>query len=117
MKFLIDAQLTRRLARHFIDAGYDAVHTLDLPAGNRTKDAEIILLAEHENRIVITKDADFVDSFIISRKPSKLLLISTGNMSNAEFESLLIPRLAEIAETFNTHAFLELTRAALIVHE
>jgi predicted nuclease of predicted toxin-antitoxin system len=38
MKFLIDAQLPRRLATHLIQAGLEAIHTLELPEGNRTTD-------------------------------------------------------------------------------
>lgn len=41
MKFLIDAQLPRRLARRLEAAEHDAIHTLDLPAGNRTTDAVV----------------------------------------------------------------------------
>ena len=55
MKFLIDAQLPRRLARRLGSVGHDAVHTLDLPAGNRTSDAEIIRLANLDERVVVTK--------------------------------------------------------------
>jgi len=40
MKFLVDAQLPRRLAYRLQDAGHDAVHTLDLPLANRTPDGE-----------------------------------------------------------------------------
>jgi hypothetical protein len=32
MKFIVDAQLPRRLARQLADAGHDAVHCLELPA-------------------------------------------------------------------------------------
>lgn len=78
MKFLVDAQLPRRIARRLGELGYDAVHTLELPAANRTPDAEITATAETENRIVVTKDADFVHSFVLYRRPPKLLLISTG---------------------------------------
>jgi predicted nuclease of predicted toxin-antitoxin system len=46
MKFLIDAQLPRRLAHQLSSAGYDAIHTLDLPNGNRTSDADIIGIAD-----------------------------------------------------------------------
>lgn len=46
--------------------------------------------AKAENRVVITKDADFVNSFTLSRKPYKLLLISTGNISNAELDALFV---------------------------
>ncbi len=31
MKFIIDAQLPRRLAHFLQNLGYDAIHTLDLP--------------------------------------------------------------------------------------
>lgn len=53
MKFLIDAQLPRRLARKLREAGYDALHTLDLPKGNETSDEEINRLSEKENHIVV----------------------------------------------------------------
>jgi len=35
MKFLVDAQLPRRLARWLQASGHDAIHTRDLPEGNR----------------------------------------------------------------------------------
>ena len=44
------------------DAGHDALHTLDLPKRNRTTDAEIHEISAREHRVVITKDADFVNS-------------------------------------------------------
>jgi predicted nuclease of predicted toxin-antitoxin system len=40
MKFVVDAQLPRRLARELAEFGHDAVHTLDLPAGNHTPDGD-----------------------------------------------------------------------------
>ena len=41
MRFLVDAQLPRRLAYWLNERGHDVRHTLDLPAGNRTSDAVI----------------------------------------------------------------------------
>src|SRR5687768_13896443 len=78
MKFLVDAQLPRRLVSRFRESGHDALHTLDLSNGNRTTDTEINDLSEREQRVVVTKDADFVNSFHLTGKPYKLLLISTG---------------------------------------
>jgi predicted nuclease of predicted toxin-antitoxin system len=63
MKFIVDAQLPRRLARDLTAAGHDVIHTLDLPLQNRTSDSEIVALASKESRIVITKDSDFVATF------------------------------------------------------
>ncbi|MBT8421048.1 MAG: DUF5615 family PIN-like protein, partial [Gammaproteobacteria bacterium] len=34
MKFLVDAQLPRRLASWFSTQGFDAIHTLDMPKAN-----------------------------------------------------------------------------------
>lgn len=39
MRFLIDAQLPRRLARWLAALGHDAVHTLDLPNGSHLREA------------------------------------------------------------------------------
>jgi predicted nuclease of predicted toxin-antitoxin system len=115
VKFLVDAQLPRRAAGWLIVAGSDAVHTLDLPDGNRTTDQQIVELAEREQRVVVTKDADFVDSHILAGRPAKLLLISTGNISNRELESLLVPLIPDIVREFETHSFLELGRVGLLV--
>lgn len=117
MKFLVDAQLPRKLAYILQQEGYDAIHTLDLPQQNRTKDSAIISIADAEQRIVITKDADFVDSFILTRRPNKLLVVSTGNISNQALESLFLSALPQIAEAFKLHSYVELSRTAIITHQ
>ncbi len=66
MKFLVDAQLPRRFCTWLTEAGHDAIHTLDLPHGNRTSDAEVIEIAEREKRVVVTKDDDFVQSYLVT---------------------------------------------------
>ena len=85
MKFLIDAQLPRRLVHRLREAGFEAIHTLDLPLGNRTPDTDINDLSIREHYVVVTKDADFVNSFHLQHKPHKLLLVSTGNIGNANW--------------------------------
>lgn len=116
MNFLVDAHLPRRLAFRLREAGHDAVHTLDLPNKNRTTDNEINDISEQEQRVVITKDANFVDSFLITHKPYKLLLISTGNITNTELESLFVPAIPRIVTAFVSHNYVELSRTALIIH-
>jgi predicted nuclease of predicted toxin-antitoxin system len=78
MIFLVDAQLPRRLVTLLRQAGYDALHTLDLPLGNRTTDTIINELSINEQRVVVTKDSDFVDSLVLRGQPWKLLLVSTA---------------------------------------
>ena len=114
MKFIVDAHLPRRVAAWFISAGHDALHTLDLPAGNRSTDEEILVVADKEDRIVVTKDSDFVDSHLLTNRPAKLLLVSTGNISNQELERLFVPEIPAIVSEFRSHSFLEVDRAGLI---
>ena len=116
MRFLVDAQLPKRLARWLTEAGHDAVHTLDLPLGNRTPDAEIVSIAMREKRVVVTKDDDFVRSFLLSGEPSSLLLIATGNISNLELEKIMRANISRIETALATHHFIELQRDALVVH-
>jgi predicted nuclease of predicted toxin-antitoxin system len=69
VKSIVDAQLPRRLARELSTLGADAVHTLDLPAANRTPDGEVRRVAEAGGRVVVGIDGDFVGSFLLHRAP------------------------------------------------
>jgi predicted nuclease of predicted toxin-antitoxin system len=117
VNFLVDAQLPRRAAAWFSAAGCDALHTLDLPRGNRTTDAEIIEVADREQLVVVTKDSDFVDTHTLLGRPAKLLLVTTGNLSNAELERLMVPLIPLIVSEFHTHCFLEIGRAGVIIRD
>lgn len=116
MKFLVDAQLPRRFANWLNEAGHDALHTFDLPRKNLTTDSEVIARAKRDVRIVVSKDADFVQTFLLTGEPS-LLLISTGNINNTELEKLLRSNLSGIDAAFASSSFVEITRDALVVHE
>jgi predicted nuclease of predicted toxin-antitoxin system len=78
MNFLVDAQLPRRMVAWLTATGCDAIHTLDLPGANRTTDEQINDVADREQRVVITKDADFVDSHLLRGRPAKLLQYRPG---------------------------------------
>jgi predicted nuclease of predicted toxin-antitoxin system len=108
MKFIIDAQLPRRIAYTLRSAGHDALHTLDLPRQNTTPDAEILTIAEQDQRIVVTKDADFVETFVLSRRPPKLVIIATGNIRNAELESIIVAALPALVTALETNNYLKL---------
>lgn len=82
MKFLVDAQLPRSLVKRLNEQGHAAIHTLDLPLGNRTLDAVINELSITEQYIIITKDADFVISFVMYNQ----ILIKT--MSELQYQEI-----------------------------
>ena len=117
MNWLIDAQLPRRLSDRLRELGHDAIHTLDLPNGNRTKDNEINIKAAESNRIVISKDRDFVDSHMVTGMPKRLLWITVGNISNNDLLVLLESFLPEIETVFAQSKCVELTSTGLVNHQ
>jgi len=70
----------------------------------------------NEQRVVATKDSDFVDTFVLRGKPWKLLLVSTGNIRNDELETLLLANVEKITEGFGIFDFIEVNRANVIFH-
>ncbi|MFC6221907.1 DUF5615 family PIN-like protein [Hymenobacter artigasi] len=117
LRFLVDAQLPKRLADFLaFHTGCDCLHTLDLPAANQTQDGSITRLSMAEQRIVITKDADFVNSFLLHGQPYKLLLVSTGNISTNDLLALFQEFLPQLMKLFARHSYLELSRTLLVTH-
>lgn len=107
----LDVSLTQLCA-----AGFETLHALDLPQGNRTTDQALITFSLTEHRVVVTKDSDFVESFLVKHEPWKLLLVSTGNIGNTELLRLFELNIDQIAESFKTFDFIELNRASMVCH-
>ena len=116
MKWLIDAQLPRRLAIRLTELGHDAVHTLDLPRGNRSTDNDLCRIADADSRILVSKDRDFLDSFYINGSPSYLLWVTVGNVANAELLKLFESMLPDLHQAFADSKCVEMTLKELIVH-
>lgn len=116
MNFLVDAQLPYRLVDLLRRSGLDTVHALDLTLGNRTPDGVINELSVTQQRVVVTKDTDFVDSFVLAGVPWKLLLVTTGNIRNSELEAILQANLTRIVDGFDQSSFIEINRTSLIFH-
>jgi predicted nuclease of predicted toxin-antitoxin system len=110
MKFLIDAQLPPSLKQLFISKGFDCIHTLDLEDKNYTPDNIINAISVAQQRIVITKDVDFLDSFIIKKQPFKLILVKLGNSSRKELLDFFSNKFDEIIEKNTLEEILLLTR-------
>lgn len=90
MRILLNAQLPQSLVRPLEALGCDVLHTLDLPAGNRRSDQLISTITDRDQRVVFSKDADFVRSHLLRGTPARLLL-------------------------FESHVLIELSRMALVV--
>ncbi|MFK7845089.1 MAG: DUF5615 family PIN-like protein [Rhodothermales bacterium] len=87
-----------------------------MDVGNRTTDSQLNRISVEQERVLVTKDTDFVDSLIIQKVPYKLLLISTGNIKNLELEALLFDSLEIIVRGFESHLFIEIDRTNLRFH-
>lgn len=117
MKFIVDAQLPELLKNWLNEQGHDVLHTNDLPERERTPDIEIIELAEEEDRIVISKDSDFFKHHLVTGKPRRILMITTGNIINKVLIKLFELNFDTIHRYFeNGSSIIELDNDSITVH-
>ena len=116
MKFIVDAQLPKSLSEFLNSKGFDSIHTFDLPDKNKTKDYQITNLSIKENRILITKDNDFLESFLLNSKPEKLILVKTGNIRNDELIQIFSKHIEKILILFNENSLIEINKTEIIAH-
>jgi predicted nuclease of predicted toxin-antitoxin system len=94
MRFLIDAQLSRRLAAHLIEVGHEASHVFDhLP--RPASDPDVAALAETLRAAVISMDADFVDLARRGALRVPLIWMRTGNIRTDLLRARMYPLLSE----------------------
>jgi predicted nuclease of predicted toxin-antitoxin system len=102
LRFLVDTQLPSSLAEFLKRRGFDASHVIDYPKGALTSDKEIIAIAKNELRIIITKDSDFMDYFLLKGYPPAILLLQLGNIKNSELFALLKRFMEQITSFYAT---------------
>ena len=117
LHFLVDAQLPKKLSDFLKNKGHNSVHTLELPDKNTTTDNFIKEKSHKENLILITKDDDFLHSFLIEKKPPRLILVKTGNINNNELIDIFDKGLLAITSLIENHALVEITKEEIIVHD
>lgn len=98
------------------ELGHQASHTLDLEEGNRTSDETISNLAARSSAAVITKDRDFLDSHLLAGSPSRLLMVTTGNLPNRELLTLFENHISLIVGAFDQADWVEINAGGLIIH-
>ena len=117
LQFMVDAQLPISISEYLKSRGHDSKHTLELPAQNATSDQELMRIATIEQRILITKDDDFLQSYLLYKMPAKLLLIKTGNIRNKELFDIFQNGLDVMCRLFSKHSLIEVTRETIITHD
>ena len=116
MKFIIDAQLPISLSNFLKLRGHDSIHTLELPDKNKTKDNYITSISIEEKRIVVTKDNDFLESFLIHGQPPKLILVRTGNVGNTDLKAIFEKHLEKILSLMEVNSLIEITKTEIVLH-
>jgi len=116
VKFIVDAQLPKSLSDFLKSEGLDSVYTLEFPHKNKTKDSQIVIKAITENRVVITKDNDFLDSYLLKAEPRKLAIVKTGNIPNHELIEIFQKNLSKIISMLSRSNLIEINRTEIIEH-
>ena len=114
MKFIVDAQLPKKLARYLTEIGFDTIHTLDLDNGNQTKDAEIVKISIEEKRILISKDVDFYNIYLQKAEPYKLIYLTVGNISTFKLIQIFSKNLDRILEEIQLNSVIEISPNSII---
>ena len=116
MKFLIDAQLPKSLSDFLQLKGYDSLHAIELPEGNGASDLTILTISKKENRVVISKDGDFLESFLLAGVPEKLIIIKTGNIRNVDLLAIFENNIDKICSLLLNSSLIEINVTEIIVH-
>ena len=115
MKFLIDAHLPPSLRAVFRAAGHDAIHTVDLPDQNASRDGSLNAVSMTEQRVVVTKDTDFYYSHLLHGRPWKLVLVRTGNLGLKATKAMFEAHLPAIEAALHTCTLVELDQQTVLV--
>ena len=114
MNYVVDTNLSPRLAALLRDAGHDAVHVRDI--GLRTaSDDEIIDYAISTDRIVISHDTDFgtLLAYRELSKPSFILIRSSDPVDVDDQARLIVANLDAMSDDLETGAIAVFARGRL----
>jgi len=96
MKFLLDMPVSASLIEVLQSHGHEGIHVHQI-GRDRDPDDELLELARHENRVVITADLDFARLLALSLAEGPgLILFRGGNYSDSEMRQLLVRVLQEV---------------------
>lgn len=115
MKFLCDVHISIKLVKFLNYKNYESMHVNSILDKWYTKDEDISKFADQNNLILISKDADFRDSFYLKNTPKKLVKVNLVNISNSELILILENNLDKIEKLNLLDSFiLEIDKDSLI---
>lgn len=87
MKFLVDENLPPVLVEKIRQSGFEARHVNDFGNTSSISDNALRKLSLHKDWIIITRDYDFVRSYINRKVPEKLVYVYNLQSRSAIIES------------------------------
>ena len=117
MKFVVDEQLPRKLVLGLRSKGYEAIHADDIPHTlGKLSDIAICNFADAQDSIVITKDEDFWQQYLLMKKPKKLIYVTTGNIKNTDLFRLFEHNIDTLATHLEDNNVIEINQKEMIIH-
>ncbi len=116
MRFLCDVHISYKIKNFLQSREYYCIHINEILLQDRTDDEDIAAYCNEKDLILITKDEDFLDSYLLKGLPSKLLKINLGNISTKKLIEI-ISKALPILERLNSriHFLIELDRNTIQV--
>jgi predicted nuclease of predicted toxin-antitoxin system len=102
MKFLCDVHISIKLAKH-LNNQFECIHVNTILDKWFTSDSNIAKFSDLNDLILITKDFDFKNSFLVNKTPKKLIKINLGNISNTQLIEIFDRFITEIETINNNH--------------
>lgn len=116
MRFLVDENLSPRIAELLSEAGHDAAHVREAGAAG-SSDSEVMRIAQAQDRVVISADTDFGALIAQAKamKPSVVLVREVAGLRPPELASLLLAHLELLRADLDAGAIAVFTRRGIRV--
>jgi predicted nuclease of predicted toxin-antitoxin system len=112
MRFLVDANLSPRVATLLSGDGFESIHVGDVDLLTAT-DRAILDYAAANGLVIISADSDFGELLAVSRgavRPSVVLLRSADRLTPDQQAAILAANLAAVADELKTGALVSIAR-------
>lgn len=106
MQFLCNVHISLKIVKFLNSKNYNCIHVNSILDKWYTKDSAMANYSDENDLILITKDADFRDSYFLKNTPKKLLKINLGNISNSELITIIETNLDKIEKLNKNQNFI-----------
>ena len=106
MRFLCDVHISYKIKKFLKNKDHYCIHINEILSQDRTIDHDIAAYCNEKDLILITKDEDFLDTYLIEHLPRKLIKIHLGNISTNKLIDIIDKALLFVKEIENRNYFL-----------